>query len=153
MKKFVEKFAQNSARDPDKPQPAEIRAARELFDSPWFNRTWAVQETIMAREVVFHYGTDSISGWIIYAGLQIARDFAPELNTSLLNFSTVWMFRRALCRHPNHTHEEQKGKRDLMSLLKMFKTRNATNPHDKVYALLGITSDDYGKLGITVQYD
>ncbi|KAF3039089.1 hypothetical protein E8E11_007387 [Didymella keratinophila] len=152
-KKLVEKLSQKSARGPDKPQLAEIRATRELFDSPWFNRTWVVQETIMAREVVFHYGTDSIPGWVMYAGLQVARDLAPELKMSLLNFSTVWMFRRALCRHPNHDHEEHKGKRDLLSLLKTLRTRDATDPHDKVYALLGITSDDYEKLGITVQYN
>ncbi|KAL1646498.1 hypothetical protein SLS61_007860 [Didymella pomorum] len=152
-KKLVEKLAKKSARDPDKPQLAEIRATRELFDSPWFKRTWVVQETIMAREVMFHYGTDSIPGWVMYAGLEIVRDWAPELKTSLLNFSTVWMFRRALCRRLNHNHEEPRGKRDLMSLLKTFRTRDATEPHDKVYALLGITSDDYKKLGITVQYD
>jgi hypothetical protein len=150
--RLAEKLAQKSTRDPDKPQLAEIIAARELFDSPWFNRVWVVQETIMAREVVFQYGTDSVPGWIMHAGLQVARDLAPELKISLLNFSTVWMFRRVLCRHSNHDHEKHKGKRDLMSLLKTFRTRDATNHHDKVYALLGITSDDCEKLGVTVQY-
>lgn len=58
----------------------------------------------------------------------------------------------ALCRHPNHNQEEHKGKRDLLSLLKTFRIRDATTAHDKVYALLGLTSDDCEKLGINVQY-
>jgi hypothetical protein len=146
-------LAQQSSQDPKKPQLAEIIATRDLFSSPWFNRMWVVQETIMAREVVFNYGMYSVPGWIIHAGLRIARDFVPALKFSLLNFTTVWAFRRALCRHPHHSHEEHKGRGDLRSLLMTFRTRDATDPRDKVYALLGITSDDSEKLGITVRYD
>lgn len=43
--------------------------------------------------------------------------------------------------------------RDLISLLRNFRLRDATDARDKIYALLGITSDDINKLGITVRYD
>lgn len=135
------------------PVMEELVAARSLFTGPWFNRIWIVQETVVAKEIVFQYGVNRIPGWAIYAGLKIACDLKPILQSGLINFTVVWSFRRALCRNPEHRHEKHKGMRDLISLLKNFRLRDATDARDKIYALLGITSDDVNKLGITVRYD
>jgi len=42
--------------------------------------------------------------------------------------------------------------RSLAELVDMFYTRQATNPRDKVYALLGISSDDLSKAGLQPDY-
>jgi hypothetical protein len=42
--------------------------------------------------------------------------------------------------------------RSLAELVDMFYTRQATNPRDKVYALLGISSDDPSKAGLQPDY-
>ena len=43
--------------------------------------------------------------------------------------------------------------RDLAELIDMFHTRKATDVHDKVYALLGMSSDDPGEAGILPNYE
>ena len=40
----------------------------------------------------------------------------------------------------------------LAELIDMFHTRKATDVHDKVYALLGMSSDDPGKAGLRPDY-
>ena len=149
----MEIFTQSPEASNERPVRAELVAAQALFTGSWFNRIWIVQETIMAKEIIFQYGVNGVPGWAIYAGLKIACSFQPFLKSSLVNFTTVWSFRRALCRNPGHRHEKHKGMRDLISLLKTFRLRAATDSRDKIYALLGITSDDVNKLGITVRYD
>lgn len=150
---FRQMLARQPQRREDQPLMEEITATRALFALPWFKRIWIVQETVMAKEVVFNIGVNKCPGWVVYAGLEIAGGFEPQLKALALDFVTVWAFRRALCRHPDHKHEKYKGKRDMVSLLKTFRMRDATDPRDKVYALLGITSDDVEQLGITIRYD
>lgn len=150
---FRHLLARQPQRRSDEPLMEEITATRALFALPWFKRIWIVQETIMAKEVVFNIGVNKCPGWVVYAGLEIAGSFESQLKALAVDFVTVWAFRRALCRHPEHKHEKYKGKRDMVSLLKTFRLRDATDPRDKVYALLGITSDDSGQLGINIRYD
>ena len=150
---FLQLATQHMPNGTDRPMREEAAAVRALFSRPWFNRIWIVQETVMAKEVVFNYASNNFPGWAIYAGLLIACDFDPTLKLLLMPFNIVWAFRRSLCRHPGHRHAKHKGKRDLISLLQSFRFRDATDPHDKIYALLGITSDDSEKLGIHIHYD
>src|SRR5580700_5722798 len=42
--------------------------------------------------------------------------------------------------------------RPLAELVDMFQTHQASDPHDKVYALLGISSDDPSKAGLQPDY-
>ncbi|KAJ4286158.1 hypothetical protein N0V90_013507 [Kalmusia sp. IMI 367209] len=146
-------MARQELSETDKPIREEIAAARALFSRPWFSRIWIVQEVIMAKEVVFSYGFNTFPGWAIYAGMKIACDFDRLLQVFVLSFMTVWEFRRALCRSAEHKHVKHKGLRDIISLLTTFRQRDATDPRDKVYALLGITSTNIGDFGVTIRYD
>lgn len=56
----------------ESPVMEELVAAQSLLTGPWSTRIWIVQETVVAKEIVFHYGVNRIPGWAIYAGLEIA---------------------------------------------------------------------------------
>ncbi|RYP37670.1 hypothetical protein DL768_010843 [Monosporascus sp. mg162] len=113
----------------------------EFFANPWFSRAWIIQQAVCASPVNVYYGSRYVDwnavGRVADAlaepavlpllrraqhGLR-ARADALRLLNSLFHVATPWRIS------------------PLSALLSGFRHFDATDPRDKVYALLGIIAD------------
>jgi hypothetical protein len=102
-----------------------------LLGRPWFRRVWILQEIANAKKASVWCGTKSVR----------ARTFA--LAPSLIGVNPERHCQAVLDIMPGHLREETwwGESRDLYNLLLKFRESKASDPRDKVYALLGISSD------------
>lgn len=101
-------------------------------------------------------GFTNIDGYAFCLGLNSLMDFfkvRPELQG--LIGSVAYLIRGAIFR-PNHVTSMTSGSSlgicPLGELIDMYHTHKATRRHDKVYALLGMSSDDLSKTGLLPNY-
>ncbi|KAF4624060.1 hypothetical protein G7Y89_g14116 [Cudoniella acicularis] len=135
------------------------KAIFNLLQRPWFQRIWVLQEVAAARHVVMMCGSTEIDGYAFCLGLKSLRTpqklsyiASPGLQSlpSLAN-----LIERAGVR-PKHI-TKLRGRysleiRSLAELVDMFHTRQASDYRDKVYALIGMSSDDPSKAGLQPNY-
>jgi len=98
-----------------------------LLNRPWWRRVWIIQEVVAAREVVFFFPEGITIPWSFVDHL--CRDLKLKDEKTYENFSTLAGFRK------------QRGSLSLISLLHSTYYFGASNPRDRLYALLGIASD------------
>ncbi|KAI8949089.1 heterokaryon incompatibility protein-domain-containing protein [Xylaria longipes] len=134
------------------------QAILALLQRPWFERIWVLQETAAARNVIIKCGSAEIDGYAFCVGLNsrslnlLYRD-SPDLQ-SLIS-SIIYLIKGATFR-PKRVPRSSGGFslhiRPLSDLIEMFHTRKATILHDKVIALLGMSSDDPTAAGLSPDY-
>ncbi|KAH6725051.1 hypothetical protein BKA61DRAFT_42502 [Leptodontidium sp. MPI-SDFR-AT-0119] len=120
-----------------------------LLQRQWFQRIWVLQEVAAARHVIVVCGSTEIDGYAFCLGLKAMRKSQQLSYTALPAFhslpSLTDLIERAGLR-PKHTPNllQPYSLRicSLAELLDMFRSRQASDPRDKVYALLGMSSDD-----------
>jgi ankyrin repeat protein len=102
-----------------------------LFGRSWFSRIWIVQEVANAHAAIVVCGVKYVS----------ARTFA--LVPSLMGIKPDPHCQSILDIMPGWSREESwwSQKRDLHTLLIKFSRSHASEPLDKIYALLGLSSD------------
>ncbi|KAH7370656.1 hypothetical protein BKA65DRAFT_418335 [Rhexocercosporidium sp. MPI-PUGE-AT-0058] len=130
-----------------------------LLQREWFQRIWVVQEVAAARHVVIKYGSTEIDGYAFCLGLKSLRTSQRLSYTSFPALrslpSLTYLIERAGLR-PKYTTSSQERYSlkisSLAELVDMFHSRQASNPRDKVYALLGMSSDDPIKAGLQPDY-
>ena len=110
---------------------AERAGLQELLNRPWFERVWILQEIGNARAATIICGRKSVS----------ARTFA--LLPMILGAKPTEQQQAVLDIMPGVTREKSwfNDLRDLSILLRRFKNCKASDPRDKIYALLGIATD------------
>lgn len=103
---------------------------------PWWYRVWTVQEAVLPPSATMHWGRCQIS-WELTseAALNIVRGTYPPWmreyhSQGNLDPFTGFVIGMLKARHDNHC-----------GLLVRWRYRKATNPLDKVYALLGFRDD------------
>ncbi|CAG9986577.1 unnamed protein product [Clonostachys byssicola] len=140
----VEEQSVNSATD---------EAILALLDRPWFTRIWVLQEVAAARHILIKSGRTEIDGFAFCSGLT-ALKISYGTNQSLRDIirTTAYLIRGAVFR-PRYEGREtsQLGRfalniRPLSQLVDTYHTRQATDRRDKIYALLGMSSDSSGDL-------
>jgi ankyrin repeat protein len=115
-----------------------------------------LQEVAAARHVLMMCGSTTIDGHIFCLGvksLKLTYRTSPELQTLP---SVIYLIERTGLRSKYTANLPGKFSleiRSLAELLDMFHTRQATDTRDKVYALLGMSSDDPGKAGLKPDYE
>ncbi|KAB8229406.1 heterokaryon incompatibility protein-domain-containing protein [Aspergillus alliaceus] len=112
-----------------------------LLQRPWFRRIWVLQEVSAARSILVMCGPVKMNGYTFSLGLNglnLTYEAHPGLE-SLIRSITYFM-RGAIFR-PEYTTRLHRVM-SLGELMDMYHTREATRKHDKVYALLGMSSDD-----------
>ncbi|RFU75896.1 heterokaryon incompatibility 6, or allele [Trichoderma arundinaceum] len=127
----------------------EISAFFRLVSRPWFTRCWILQEVCLAREAVLLCGTKSIDWDVFYAGFAITIFMSekglrgrPEqlIRNALILIGTL---RPKL----NDADTPYQGV-GLLWLLRKVLPLSATDPRDKIYAILGLLgvqeSEDLG---------
>ncbi|KAM3447700.1 hypothetical protein MY3296_008449 [Beauveria thailandica] len=107
---------------------ADYQAICDMLQGPWFERVWVLQEVAAARQVLIMCDDCVIDGYAFCTGLQALNMTFEDtcLRPKQLNgFSAP--FSLNICA--------------LAELVDMFHNRKATDKRDKVYALLGMSSD------------
>jgi hypothetical protein len=114
-------------------------ALRTLFSLPYFERTWVVQELLLSQDATFFWGScqirwgDTFAKAILWAA---GNKFGfPSLDGQFqgipeMGEAELFIFGR---------------RQSLLGLLDATRRRKATDPRDKIFALLGITEKISGK--------
>lgn len=95
----------------------------------WFERVWVVQEIAVASAALVCLGNESVQWPLFYSAMAIA-----DLQAGLLirSNSRLWPMQYARER----LYHQRKWR--LLDLLMAYRNLQATDPRDKVYALLGL---------------
>ncbi|KAK0668514.1 heterokaryon incompatibility protein-domain-containing protein [Cercophora samala] len=134
----------------------------ELLQRPWFKRIWVVQEVAAARHIVIKCGRDEVSGQAFCAGIEIVMQTWPQIYQDweapfvrTLIEPTIRLMKDA-DRKPRHAEDVSSrfslNIGPLRHLIDMYRHREATDRRDKIYALLGMCSDDPGAAGLLPDY-
>ncbi|KAA8632196.1 hypothetical protein SMACR_12771 [Sordaria macrospora] len=150
--------------------PEEIRIAAELstrgldnkagiltlLQRPWFQRIWVLQEVAAARHILIKCGFAEIDGFAFCSGLNalnLSNELPADLRAQIL--SVTYLIRGAIFRPKYATSQSDNFSlniRPLGELIEMYHTRKATKRCDKVYALLGMSSDHPTAAGLFADY-
>ncbi|KAK0731963.1 hypothetical protein B0H67DRAFT_655097 [Lasiosphaeris hirsuta] len=121
---------------------------RSLLGPSWFRRVWVLQEVAPARYVVMVSRSMETDGYGFCVELEAALDLArpPLLDSDSENAarSAVYLIKEASLRPKRATSREDRFCLDacpLRELLDLYEDRKATDRRDKLYALIGISSD------------
>ncbi|KAG5791298.1 hypothetical protein H9Q69_009663 [Fusarium xylarioides] len=108
-----------------------VDGLRSFMEKPWFSRVWILQEVANAKTTIVTCNLGDIAGWI-FGLLPHAMDVeVTEQCQAVLDIMP----------HPSTPSATRKETRNLSNLLWKFRGCKATDPRDRVYALLGMATD------------
>ncbi|KAK0648420.1 heterokaryon incompatibility protein-domain-containing protein [Cercophora newfieldiana] len=118
-------------------------ALEDLFSRRWFRRVWVIQEVASARAAVVVCGRRSIP----------TETFVQV--PSMANIKPKKHIQAVLDVMPGPLRKKSwwDGKRDLHTLMVKFVASEATDQRDKIYALLGISSDAFDNSAFPPNYE
>jgi Heterokaryon incompatibility protein (HET) len=105
-----------------------------FLEHHWFERIWVVQEVAMARTLTVISSTESFNAEVLVKLPAVLESQDGQLARRL---SELKHFLDLL---PSESRNGEKA--DLLTLLYRFRAWDASDPRDKVYALLGICTDN-----------
>ncbi len=111
-----------------------------------------LQEVAASRHVLIKCGATEIDGYAFCSGISALKPYEafPELQSRIR--SVVYLIMGAAFR-PRYETNRSLNIRPLSVLVDMYHTRKSTEPLDKVYALLGMSSDDPSAAGLLTNYE
>ena len=123
---------------------------RNLLSRPWFSRIWTVQEAAVAIDADFLWGKEYTLNWEnMVSIMRLVWEHLPKtlLGSDVvlrgLPANSVYRIAATMRTLDDLTHH------DLFNLALMYKAYGASQPQDKLYALLNISSSshvvDYAK--------
>jgi ankyrin repeat protein len=120
------------------------------------NAIQVLQEVGAARHVLIMCGSTVIDGYAFCLGLQslnLSYESCPDLQNLIR--SVTYLIRDSIFRPKYATSlsgEVSLGTHPLGELIEMYHTREATDCRDKIFALLGMSSDDPSAAGLLPNY-
>jgi hypothetical protein len=130
------------------PEASAWSAVRFLLQRPWFSRVWTFQEAVLAQEAMLYCGAYTMR-WIrlelFQAGMKTYSE-GPNAEDSRLkgadkSLTEIVKARSILHRPQIHKPEDGQLFLSLFPLLDGLRNRQATDPRDKVFALLNVACD------------
>ncbi|RFU76044.1 hypothetical protein TARUN_6205 [Trichoderma arundinaceum] len=122
--------------DDDAKRMAASEALKALMNVSWWNRIWTVQEAILPPKATIYWGPCELPWDMLNrASDSFFNGTAPGLYAEFWNNGSILNLQAAL-RGLGASRGE-----DLFMLLWRWRFRQATDPRDKVYGLLGFRSD------------
>lgn len=117
---------------------AEEAVLLQFLEKPWFDRVWIVQEAAVAKRLRVICGAHEMDGKCL---TQIHDTLLPRIRGTRLKarLATLATFFSFIAR--NDAQQQSPQRPELLSLLHSFRSWKASDPRDKVYALLGLSSD------------
>ncbi|KAF2818578.1 TPR-like protein [Ophiobolus disseminans] len=132
------------------------QAVVALLERQWFRRIWILQEVAAARRILVVCGLTEIEGYSFCVGLKSLEVFYKAYPDLLSRIRSVnYLIRQANFRPTHGSHWSDMSFltiRPLGELLDMFHTHEATERQDKVYALLGMSSDAFDTAELLPDY-
>lgn len=135
-------------------------AIRSLLTRPWFSRVWTFQEIVLARNAHLYCGTHTRNWLRLEFFLTCLNTFqeGPNIEDGRLegagiHVNDIMKARQMFLRPETFKTLEKEDFLSLFPLLDSMRARIATDPRDKVFALLNVACDvkdtdlraDYGK--------
>ena len=112
-----------------------------LFQKPWFQRIWVLQEAVMARKITFVCGCRLV-GWQLIYQVALSVQSSGMLGTYRVDphapgISCAIVIGRLKIAHGLANN----GDWTLLELLRLTRKYNATDERDKVFALHGVVTN------------
>jgi hypothetical protein len=101
-------------------------AVHSILGLPWFERTWTVQEAALCEKLFVAAGDLEVT-WRKFSGLLRAM---PDLSRPIYVHSDIELTRHFACYGQKTTN--------LYNLVDTYQKRQATDPRDKIYGLMGM---------------
>ncbi|KAB8215065.1 heterokaryon incompatibility protein-domain-containing protein [Aspergillus novoparasiticus] len=133
----------------------EKKAVLSLLGRSWFRRVWVLQEIAAARHILIACHSAEIDGHAFSSGLAALKNLIVDENMRDQISMVVFLIKNATLRHKRVVAGSDKFSlhiRSLADLTTMYNNREATDHRDKVYALLGMSSDNHGPGAILPVY-
>ncbi|KAF3074268.1 hypothetical protein CFAM422_003475 [Trichoderma lentiforme] len=128
------------------------QAVLAILERPWFRRIWVLQEVAAAQHIVMMCGSIRIDGYAFCLGLPSLLQY-KDIPTHIR--SVTYLMRGCIFR-PRYSMNSFGGIsldiRPLGALIDMYHTHEATERHDKIFALLGMSSNDPITHGLLPNY-
>lgn len=130
---------------------ARIKGLVDLLRHPWFRRVWVVQEVVVAPRATFFYGSTFIQWFQLHEWLQVIvsgalvpqlamfSDEQQDLQTAGQSFLGILSMPFIVGYQVDY---KTLGAKSLSHVLRIFGEKIATQPIDKVFALIGIAERD-----------
>ncbi|KAL8285564.1 hypothetical protein RB597_002573 [Gaeumannomyces tritici] len=137
------------------PNDTDQKAILDLLQRPWFQRIWVLQEVAAGRDVLFKCGPKEIGGYAFCHGIDVLTRYLGSSLLSNLATSVAYLIMDSAFRPRSEIGPVARFSlniRPLGELVDMYKDRKATDLRDKVYALLGMSSDDPDAAGLSASY-
>lgn len=115
---------------------------RQLLNRQWFTRVWILQEAANAQEADVCCGTRSIPAEIFALAPSMIELEPPPHCQPILDIMPG----------SSRSNSWWTQNRDLCTLLRRFKASKATDERDKIYALLGMSSNPSDMQSIDIDY-
>ncbi|TVY42784.1 Heterokaryon incompatibility protein 6,OR allele [Lachnellula subtilissima] len=125
-----------------------------FFNLPWWNRTWTVQEFLLAQKLVFQCSRSLITREIMLTATNNVwnhnSQYCAHLNSvhvpdDRLGSSFIESCRKAI--QLDYTLQLRKhGSYSVLEALLIFGIREVTDPRDKLYGMLGLGTGEYTNL-------
>ena len=118
--------------------PGTRAAIETFFGLPWWDRMWIYQEATTTAPTILCYGgmVVSLPRATILSKLLISLRVTPVMD----RYDSGYL--RGMALHTMRSAREAGRQERLDELLRSFRDREATDPRDKVYAALGLVSDN-----------
>ncbi|KAI1111737.1 heterokaryon incompatibility protein-domain-containing protein [Nemania sp. NC0429] len=117
-----------------------------LFERPWFKRIWVLQEVAAAQHILIMCGPAEISGHTFCSGLTSPpmRRLAVQGTHQSVIQTKMYLMRHTISQSKRAIHATDHLSLEISTLgelIDMYHAREASDPRDKIYALLGMSSD------------
>ncbi|KAK0642113.1 heterokaryon incompatibility protein-domain-containing protein [Cercophora newfieldiana] len=119
----------------------EVEAVTQLLQLPWWTRIWTVQETVLAKRPTLMCGTMQIPfQMLLRASSNVEGHYAETCCKQPASRQRLMMGLREKTSPLRSTNwsEIDLGPDNFVHALNMFRYREASDPRDRVFALLGL---------------
>lgn len=147
-----EDWVANSITTADPDELRQWEALARLFARSWWRRVWVVQEVAVAQDVRVLCG-ERLEEWdYLVAACTMLTEFGEEFESIAAALGPYAPGHgQAITMSTIQEEIEQKGSTDLYNMLLQNRSREATDPRDRVFAALGMVGDEANQ--ISADYD
>jgi hypothetical protein len=126
-------------------QETLVSGINNFLENPWFSRIWVLQEAVLAGNLFLQADRQQVS-WKRFVGcvrsLQHITGTKPRQVIPVYDIEMLRNSRSAAeCRN-----------KDLLKLLTVFRGRQASDPRDKIFGLLGLVTHSRSEIAFRADY-
>lgn len=124
-----------------------------FLERSYWTRIWIVQEYLLARDIIIHCGREVIDGRDLDMAFNSILRLKPEQHPEYPSYfkELIERINKSVGKRIIEKRHDR-GKRALVDLLEATKHSKCVDPHDRIYAILGLASDISGH-SFPVDYD